>query len=127
METLMEEVLKPMSRSDAGNVTDSFSSSLHDLGESDALDANQPTKGDLLNSLSALEEHRHNIAVTCHVANVLEQLTPSEAQKLEEILAQPKIRGTWIVETLGKHGYKLSAASVQRHRRRYKGGGCVCP
>jgi hypothetical protein len=123
----MEEVAKPMSKSDAGNATGFFSSSPHDLGESDAQDAKPQTKDDLLGALDALEKHRHNIAVTCHVANVLEQLSAAEAAKLEQVLATPEIRGTWIVETLGKHGFKVSASSVQRHRRRYKGGGCVCP
>lgn len=123
---LMGEQRQPMNSSDAGNVTDYFSSSPRDRGESNVVDAKPSIKTDLLSDLSQLTGKIPS-HMPCRTWEVLQMLDEGERKVLQDALANPTVRGTWIAETLGKHGYKISAYSIQRHRRAMTGKeGCSC-
>lgn len=64
----------------------------------------------------------------CTVGLVLEQVTDEQREKLEILLADgcPVASGK-VAETLRKWGFNVAYNSVQRHRRRARGTGCLCP
>lgn len=65
---------------------------------------------------------------TCAVGQVLEQVTPEQREKLEILLQDgcPVASGK-VADTLRKWGFPMGYNSVQRHRRRHRGTGCLCP
>lgn len=65
---------------------------------------------------------------SCTVGIVLEQVTDEQREKLEILLADgcPVASGK-VAETLRKWGFNVAYNSVQRHRRRHRGTGCLCP
>ena len=64
----------------------------------------------------------------CGVGQVLEQVTEEQRQKLEILLQDgcPVASGK-VADTLRKWGFPVAYNSVQRHRRRHRGTGCLCP
>lgn len=71
-----------------------------------ALDEVQPSRG----------------GVQCSVCHVLGALDADDSAALQEALDSHLFRGTNISEALGKIGWKVSAGSVQRHRRNQRTG-----
>lgn len=123
---LMGEQRQPMNLSDAGNATDYSLSSPQDRGESNVTDAKPSIKTDLLSDLSQLNAKIPS-HMPCRTWEVLQMLDANTTKVLMDALMNPSVRGTWIAEALGKHGYKISAYSIQRHRRAMMGKeGCSC-
>lgn len=58
--------------------------------------------------------------VRCPLA--LAELPDEQASKLAAAMASPRIKGTRIAAVLNGWGHKVSADSIQRHRR----GACAC-
>jgi hypothetical protein len=42
-------------------------------------------------------------------------------------LDETEVFGTQIAAVLKGHGYEVSGQHIQHHRRRVRGGGCICP
>lgn len=64
----------------------------------------------------------------CSVGLVLEEVTDEQREKLEILLTDgcPVSSGK-VADTLRKWGFSVAYHAVQRHRRRYRGSGCLCP
>lgn len=64
----------------------------------------------------------------CGVGLVLEQVTDEQKEKLEVLLTDGcPIASGKVADTLRKWGYPVAYNAVQRHRRRHRGTGCLCP
>lgn len=82
----------------------------------------------LLDELTGLETaKRHTGGSRCRVAVVLEQMEESERASLNHLLDETDVFGTQIAAVLKGHGYEISGSHIQHHRRRLRGGGCICP
>lgn len=82
----------------------------------------------LQDDLVALESARKNVGgKPCRMAEIMAQLSATDAVALNHLLDDTQVFGTQIAETLTKHGHRVSGSNVQHHRRRVKGGGCNCP
>lgn len=82
----------------------------------------------LNDDLIALEEARRNTGGTrCRVAVILDLLDVKERAALNHLIDETDVFGSQIAETLGKHGHSIKGQNIQHHRRRIKGGGCICP
>lgn len=64
----------------------------------------------------------------CAVGVVLESVTDEQREKLEILLQDgcPVASGK-VADTLRRWGFPMGYNSVQRHRRRHRGTGCLCP
>jgi uncharacterized metal-binding protein len=64
----------------------------------------------------------------CAVGLVLESVTDEQREKLEILLQDgcPVASGK-VADTLRRWGFPMGYNSVQRHRRRHRGTGCLCP
>jgi hypothetical protein len=85
---------------------------------------------DLTDDLQALLEERAAMPYhkRCAVSEVLDQVTDEQREKLEILLQDgcPVASGK-VADTLRKWGFNVAYNSVQRHRRRHRGTGCMCP
>ena len=85
---------------------------------------------DLTDDLQALLEERTVMPYhkRCAVGEVLEQVSDEQREKLEILLEDgcPVASGK-VADTLRKWGFNVAYNSVQRHRRRHRGTGCLCP
>lgn len=57
-----------------------------------------------------------HVRVKCVVCTVLEELPPSEAEALRNMLDSGEWRATWIEDALREEGYQVSDRSLTRHR-----------
>lgn len=85
---------------------------------------------DFVNDLQALLDEpghapKHKM---CAVGLVLESVTDEQRAKLEILLQDgcPVASGK-VADTLRRWGFPMGYNSVQRHRRRHRGTGCLCP
>lgn len=82
----------------------------------------------LLDDLTDLETARKNTGgARCRVAVILDQMDESERASLNHLLDETEVFGTQIAAVLKGHGYEISGSHIQHHRRRVRGGGCICP
>lgn len=64
----------------------------------------------------------------CTVDKILEQVTDQQREMLSRLLEDGcEVPSTRVAATLRAWGYDIHYLSVQRHRRRHRGGGCTCP
>jgi hypothetical protein len=66
----------------------------------------------------------------CQVGIVLEQLHSTDeaaAEALEDALTNIDVTGSGIAAALADAGINVPAYSVNRHRKRGAGNGCMCP
>ena len=85
---------------------------------------------DLTEELKALLDERSEMPAQkrCNVALVLEQVTDDQREWLEVLLEEDcRVPSGKVAETLRRWGYDIAYHSVQRHRRRLRGAGCLCP
>jgi hypothetical protein len=82
----------------------------------------------LVDDLARLETARKNTGGgRCRVAVILDQMSSDERESLQHLLDNTEVFGTQIAGVLKENGYEISGAHIQHHRRRVKGGGCICP
>ena len=82
----------------------------------------------LVDDLASLETARKNTGGgRCRVAVVLDQMSGDERESLRHLLDETEVYGTQIAAVLKENGYEISGPQIQHHRRRFKGGGCICP
>jgi hypothetical protein len=62
----------------------------------------------------------------CNLGKLLGTLDPSVAEKLLAKIDDASIPTTNIAKLLGKHGHRIGAVTVMRHRRRGTNQGCRC-
>lgn len=62
----------------------------------------------------------------CTVKLVLEQLDPEDARAFEELLRNRGVSASKVAGVLMRHGYRIAAPAVSRHRRGHLNGGCAC-
>lgn len=72
--------------------------------------------------LDEIKSHQPRLGARCAFEYLVPSLTPNDADDLAEALADPSVTGTAIAKALAARGHKITAASIQRHRR----GGCSC-
>jgi hypothetical protein len=85
---------------------------------------------DLVEDLKALLDERTEMPhqKRCYVGLILEQVTGEQREWLEVLLEEDcRVPSGKVADTLRKWGYDISYHSVQRHRRRARGAGCLCP
>mgnify|MGYP007090101239 CR=1 FL=1 len=85
---------------------------------------------DLTEDLQALLESKAEVPhqKRCSVGMVLEQVTDDQREKLEILLSDGcQVASGKVADTLRKWGFDVAYNAVQRHRRRHKGTGCLCP
>ncbi len=64
----------------------------------------------------------------CAIAVVLEQVTEEQRDKLEVLVASDcRVASGKVAGVLRNWGFDVGYQSVQRHRRRHMGTGCLCP
>jgi len=63
----------------------------------------------------------------CAVRFVLDNLPADQRVKLESLMAAEVVPATKIAEVLNRNGFIIKGVSIARHRRRFKGSGCLCP
>jgi hypothetical protein len=84
----------------------------------------------LVNDLQSLLDSPSEVPhqKSCAVGRVLGQVTAEQREKLEILLEDgcPVASGK-VADTLRKWGFPMGYNSVQRHRRRHRGTGCLCP
>jgi len=85
---------------------------------------------DLTEELQALLEEQgprpHH--KTCTVALVLEQVSDEQREMLTVLLQDGcRVPSGKVADTLQRWGYAVNYNAVQRHRRRHRGTGCLCP
>jgi hypothetical protein len=82
----------------------------------------------LVDDLTSLETARRNTGGgRCRVAVILDQMGQEERDSLNHLLDETEVFGTQIAAVLKGHGYEVSGQHIQHHRRRVRGGGCICP
>lgn len=85
---------------------------------------------DLVEDLKALLDERSEVPhqKRCAVSLVLEQVTDEQREWLGVLLEEDcRVPSGRVADTLRKWGYDIAYHSVQRHRRRTRGAGCLCP
>jgi len=64
----------------------------------------------------------------CSISVVLEQITEEQREKLEVLVAPDcRVASGKVAAVLRNWGFDVGYQSVQRHRRRHVGSGCLCP
>ena len=63
----------------------------------------------------------------CAVSFVLDNLSQDQRIKLESLISAEVVPATKIAEVLKRNGFMIQGFSIARHRRRFKGSGCLCP
>ena len=121
----MAKVKELMTSLDAGDATGLSPSQLHDLGVLDAQDAKPKTA--LSSDLEFLIEHGSIGRVQCPVYFVLNQVDAEISKKLNTLMDETIVSASKISVLLSKYDLSVSHYAIQRHRRRFKGGGCRCP
>jgi hypothetical protein len=82
----------------------------------------------LLDDLSHLETARKSTGGSrCRVAVVMDRMSEEEKASLNHLLDETEVYGTQIAAVLKGHGHEISGPHIQHHRRRVRGGGCICP
>ena len=82
----------------------------------------------LKDALTSLETAQKNVGgKQCRVAEILAQLDPTDAAALNRLIDHTQVYGTQIADVVTKAGHRISGGNIQHHRRRTKGGGCICP
>ncbi len=82
----------------------------------------------LVDDLTNLETARRNTGgFRCRVAVVLDQMSKEERESFLHLVDETEVFGTQIANVLKQNGYEINGAHIQHHRRRMKGGGCICP
>ena len=65
---------------------------------------------------------------TCTVSLILADLTGEQRDLLLVLLEDGcRVPSGKVADTLRKWGYNVNYNAVQRHRRRHRGTGCLCP
>lgn len=83
---------------------------------------------DLVADLSDLGSDSNPWQKTCRVTYILEQLDEEQTAALMPLLDPAcRISAAKVAHALTKWGYKVGYQSIQRHRRRANGTGCLCP
>lgn len=82
----------------------------------------------LVDDLASLETARKNTGGSrCRVSVVMDQMSQDERASLNHLLDETEVFGTQIAAVLKENGYEISGSHIQHHRRRVRGGGCICP
>jgi len=121
----MARVKELMTSLDAGDATELSPSQLQDLGVLDAQGAKQKTA--LNNDLESLIQRGTSGRVQCPVYFVFEKVDSEIHKKLTTLIDETPVSASQISGLLTKHGFSVSHYAIQRHRRRFKDGGCRCP
>jgi hypothetical protein len=66
-------------------------------------------------------------ASICTMSSILNSLPEDQRIKLEALISAEIVPAPKIAEVLNKHGFIIKHKSIARHRRRFRGGGCLCP
>lgn len=82
--------------------------------------------GDLLDDLANIRDFAQRRGTVCSVGVLLENLSPAEAEALAARLDDAGISAGAIMKVLERHGHKIPAHTIRRHRRRASGEGCAC-
>jgi hypothetical protein len=85
---------------------------------------------DLTDDLQALIEEKADVPhqKRCSVGDVLSRVTDQQRELLEVLLAEDcKVAAGKVAEILRKWEFNVAYNAVQRHRRRHRGTGCLCP
>jgi len=105
-----------------GDVTDSSLSWQQNRIESDAVDVSQSIK-DELESLRS----KKTVTNVCRATSVLDEMDDEVKEIYQRLLTDFSVRATWIAEVLIRHGIRITAYSISRHRRAMQGReGCFC-
>jgi hypothetical protein len=121
----MARVKELMTSLDAGDATELSPSQLQDLGVSDAQGAKQKTA--LSSELEFLIQRGTTGRVQCPVYFVLDEVDSEIYKKLTTLIDETQVSASKISALLTKYDLSVSHYAIQRHRRRFKGGGCRCP
>ena len=82
----------------------------------------------LVDDLANLETARKNTGgARCRVAVIMDQMSDAEKESLRHLLDETEVFGTQIAAVLKQNGHEVSGSHIQHHRRRVRGGGCICP
>lgn len=82
----------------------------------------------LVDDLNRLETARKNTGGSrCRVAVIMDQMDAAERESLQHLVDETEVYGTQIAGVLKQNGYEISGSHIQHHRRRMRGGGCICP
>lgn len=76
-------------------------------------------KGETL--ADTLQEMRESKANNCKVCDVVDVLSESDAETLEEYITHEILPLTTIVDALAKHHYAVSETTLRRHKRKCLG------
>jgi len=111
-------------RLSAGAVDESLRNTLQSRIASNVQDAKQSTNTFSLKAgLENLLDNPNVFDPTeCFVGQIISHLNPDEAQLLKTALADKRIRHVDLVRLCEAEGYKMSEATMRRHRAR----GCRC-
>lgn len=82
---------------------------------------------DLDDDLDMLLASKVKSVSVCVVRFVLDNLPDDQRIKLEALILAEVVPAARIAEVLSKHGFDIKDKSIARHRRRFRGGGCICP
>lgn len=63
----------------------------------------------------------------CRVSRIIESLDEKTADALKTQIDNTLIDAAALARVLEKHGHKVNAHTIRRHRRRSNGDGCACP
>lgn len=62
----------------------------------------------------------------CTVKLLLESLDTEDRRALEELLRNRGVSASKVAGVLMRHGFRIAAPAVTRHRRGHANGGCAC-
>lgn len=82
---------------------------------------------DLDNDLDVLLASKFTPQQMCNVHYILDQLPKEQSVKVKALIDAEVVPAPKIAAVLSKHGFDIKDKSITRHRRRLRGGGCVCP
>jgi len=85
---------------------------------------------DLAEDLQALIDEKADVPhqKRCSVGDVLARVTDQQRELLEVLLAEDcRVASGKVAEILRKWEFNVAYNAVQRHRRRHRGTGCLCP
>ena len=71
----------------------------------------------LLDDLNNEKNLRSKFNQRCGTCRIIDELTPEEAEKLEQLLKDPSIAKSKLVQVLAMHGHYVKSGVLTRHAR----------
>lgn len=81
----------------------------------------------LRDDLAELNDAHHAPGSRCRVGFLYDTLPDDECEQFRDLVERNVVPATLICQAMRRHGYDVSSASVNRHRKRKVGNGCSCP